>query len=663
MQLRRVLLAISAVATVVWAQPQAIGTAVLAETPLITTGEEIVVEGVGKIRPVNSPVVDGIRLLEHDGTRILVARLSQAGWPAARLLFRNMALPPEAKLYLYGRDHDGKAGEVYGPFTAAGPLGSGEFWTDAVAGSEVVLEIQFPGAVPATLPLEIVGVSAEASAWPHGRTVSAESPPDLRTSWFRGRALTHAVEDGWAVYEGDIILGRQDELREVADTRGKSQPRDAVAITGSQYRWPGGIIPYTIDAALPNQSRVTAAVDHWNTTMAGHVKLVPRTSETAYLSFVRSSSASTCSSMVGRTGYAQTLNVGDYCTSGNVIHEIGHTVGLWHEQSREDRNSFVNILWENIQSGKEHNFNQHITDGDDIGTYNYGSVMHYPANAFSANGLPTIETMPAGIAIGQRTGLNSGDIAGLKLMYPSGSTSGTSTVAVTISSNPTGMPVALDGVAAVAPVTVNWVPGSVHTISAYNPAAVNGTRMTFAKWSDGGTASHQITVPASATNLRADYTTSYLLLSSAAPVGTVTLNPASADHYYTAGTSVQLAVSAPAGYCFVSWTGLVPGAPNPVTLLVTAPSTTSATLQTGALNVSPASIVASRDGGTYTFTVSATTGCAWTATSNSEWAKVVSGATGAGSGSIVVNVASKKGGNRRAAELTVGGSRLTIMQR
>ena len=33
---------------------------------------------------------------------------------------------------------------------------------------------------------------------------------------------------------------------------------------GAQYRWPGGVIPYTIDPNAPNQQMIAAAIDMWN---------------------------------------------------------------------------------------------------------------------------------------------------------------------------------------------------------------------------------------------------------------------------------------------------------------------------------------------------------------------------------------------------------------
>lgn len=233
---------------------------------------------------------------------------------------------------------------------------------------------------------------------------------------FTAKPLRYAEVDGLAMFEGDIVLGRVADLR-AAEAAGTGPHLEAIGITGQGFRWPGGRVPFDIAPGMPDQQRVTDAIAHWEAHTP--LRFVRRTGADA--DFVMFQGGGGCSSQVGRRGGQQAVTLGPSCSTGNAIHEIGHTIGLWHEQSREDRDTFVNIIWANIDPAMQFNFTQHIADGDDLGAYDYGSIMHYPATAFSSNGQATIvprQPIPPGVVMGQRTALSPGDIAGVLLLYP-----------------------------------------------------------------------------------------------------------------------------------------------------------------------------------------------------------------------------------------------------
>jgi hypothetical protein len=239
---------------------------------------------------------------------------------------------------------------------------------------------------------------------------------------FESAPVQYEVVDGLAMFEGCICLGTVEEMeRSTGLVQSGATDEElvvhGVAIKGDRYRWPNALMPYTVDPALPNKQRVTDAIAHWQ--QRTNMRFVERTAANAsqYPNYVRVFRGDGCWSYVGMRGGKQDLSLADGCGFGATVHEFGHAWGLWHEQSRADRDQYVTIHWNNIQAGRGHNFNQHITDGDDIGPYDYASIMHYGMYAFSKNGLPTIVPKQSGVTIGQRSGLSAGDVAAVHHIY------------------------------------------------------------------------------------------------------------------------------------------------------------------------------------------------------------------------------------------------------
>src|SRR5580658_5316422 len=126
---------------------------------------------------------------------------------------------------------------------------------------------------------------------------------------------------------------------------------------------------------------------------------------------------------------------------------------------------------------------------------------------------------------------------------------------ITIQTSPLGLQFTVDGGAAqTAPQTLNLTQGT-HTIAvAATQAGTAGTQYVFSAWSDGGAASHTITVGSAAAGYTASFTTQYQLTMAASPAAGGTMTPSSAG-YYAAGTAVPIAATAGSGYTFQNWTG------------------------------------------------------------------------------------------------------------
>jgi hypothetical protein len=218
--------------------------------------------------------------------------------------------------------------------------------------------------------------------------------------------LTYQSIDGVPVFEGDIILNPA-----------KPDYRSA-GVSALGARWPNGIVPVE-STGLFNDARVTQAIQHWQERTGLRFQFGATTGNR--VRFVAPTNNAQCDSFVGMVGGQQTINIGAFCSTGNTIHEIGHAIGLFHEQSRTDRDTFVTVIPNCIQSGQSGNFAQFGSNGLNLGPYDIGSIMHYGSTFFLDTTVPgctaTITRADGTPIAAQSNVLSGGDIAGAQSLY------------------------------------------------------------------------------------------------------------------------------------------------------------------------------------------------------------------------------------------------------
>jgi len=310
--------------------------------------------------------------------------------------------------------------------------------------------------------------------------------------------VTYAVKNGKAIFQGDIILEKVEHLdpQRVLPSFSVDYAQYLWLKVGSQYQ-----IPYVIASGSGDVTNLNSAISQFNGTFS-NIQFVAYTTQTDYVNFYFNPSdfSGECEAVVGRAGGEQQVGGSGSCTVATILHEMGHTVGLWHEQSRPDRDTYVSVNYNNLIKGSISNFNQIYDNAQETTLFDYASIMEYPAFSFSRNGGPAIESIPAGIPLSNQTGYTAADIDGIERLYSNAPT------AITITSNPPGLQVVVDNVTVTTPqVYTDWQLYSTHTLSvstnvqSQSGDIVNSTTpttfyYTYGRWNDSDAITHTITV-------------------------------------------------------------------------------------------------------------------------------------------------------------------------
>jgi len=119
--------------------------------------------------------------------------------------------------------------------------------------------------------------------------------------------------------------------------------------------------------------------------------------------------------------FGELINLAAGCQSkGVAVHEILHALGVAHEQKRSDRDTYVRVLWDNVEREPRDMRSQFTTSNDAYRNqgYDFESVMHYGKSFFSRGG-DTIAVQPdyAGRVLGNRHGMTTRDTEQLRDQY------------------------------------------------------------------------------------------------------------------------------------------------------------------------------------------------------------------------------------------------------
>ncbi|CAM9859507.1 unnamed protein product, partial [Heterosigma akashiwo] len=158
---------------------------------------------------------------------------------------------------------------------------------------------------------------------------------------------------------------------------------------GAQRHWADAVVYYEISEEIESPFVEAVHAAAWAWTQNSPVRMIESSEahDRVIISGNHLESMQCGAAELGRKGGKQILSLNLYgkCQIGNIVHEMGHSIGWFHEHLRPDRNDYITVKEELIMDGYESNYNIRSQDHYGAHPYDYGSLMHYPAKGFSTD--------------------------------------------------------------------------------------------------------------------------------------------------------------------------------------------------------------------------------------------------------------------------------------
>ncbi len=229
-----------------------------------------------------------------------------------------------------------------------------------------------------------------------------------------------AVLKGNYAFVGDQVIGEVSGKQVLSadkqvilhlDGAERVRPMGSGIVNATGQKWPGGVIPYEIDSAASAETRSAFAGAKADYDAKTSIRWVARTNQADYVRIVTSDG---CWSYVGKIGGRQDLSLGKGCGVNPARHELGHAVGLAHEQVRQDRDQ-----WVTVNAGGSQNEIDRGSAGTPIGAYDFESMMHY--RNYYVNGrwdyVPKNGFPPELVGNDRVNSFTAGDLSAIRAIY------------------------------------------------------------------------------------------------------------------------------------------------------------------------------------------------------------------------------------------------------